>query len=1028
MTTVQQTSNVPVDLKYMTAAEVPDSGDFPFDTGHADSPVDYASLDGGASAGWKIPLLHKQVANDATVTPVPDQALLVDVNDAVAYASLSGLSLSAGWLSPAFAPGVTTYTAGVGHTVTRVTVTAAKNDGATVAYLDGTDQPLTDADTVAEGHQVDLSVGDTVVNVQVTAPDAETRTYTVTLTRTEQNLSLSPPASDPVAGFESTAEYTISFKGAWTSAVTPDGVPGGARFSRLVGGVHNAAVAFLESGGTASAGVEAMAERGTLLWPTLLLEVQASPDALDSLIGATNSISATGSESLATTLTTQHPRVTLVTMIVPSHDWFVGVSGLPLLDSSGLWRRSHVVELYPWDAGTEDGTDFSLDPSVATAPQGVIASLRGTGPFTTEPIATLSFTLQSVATTRQVAENTAAAAAIGAPVAAAGASGTVAYTLGGTDAASFDIVAATGQLQTKAALDHETRSSYQVTVTATDTDGAVDTAVVIEVTNEIELLAAVSGPASVTHPENDAARVGTYSASSAQDRDGIVWSLSGDDAAHFSIDDPGGALRFHIDAVSPNIFAKPPDHESPTDNGTDNDYEVTVTASTAGSGTSVTRAVTVTVSDVDEAGTLTLSSTRPQSGTELTATLADPDVVDGTPTYTWERSIRPNAWKTIAAATSSTYTPAAADTGRFLRATATYTDGHGAAKTAAALTYEVVTASLLSGLQATTDDSTANPDRALHPAFSADVLHYAVGCAAAGDTMTVTPTAASGVRIAIDGVQTASGTAATVTVGAESDVPITLTTADGATTTYVVHCHIHRERMIEATKTPGADGIFEELMMLRFSGSVAIVDNNAVPRFRRDPGHDIWAYFRADRAVGADQQQGHGLEYRFSYADTSAWPHSWFTVLDQSLEILDNGITTVAPLETTDLHDFRVLPDGNYLLLAHEPAMRDLSNLPFDHPDIEETQPQAVRDAAVQVVTPAGQAVFTWNSWGSCPSRTAPSTGSRERSTTAMPISTRCRWSTGSSSPRSGGARRCWPSTRTTPRTTRSLGGWGAPT
>ena len=434
MTTVQQTSNVPVDLKYMTAAEVPDSGDFPFDTGHADSPVDYASLDGGASAGWKIPLLHKQVANDATVTPVPDQALLVDVNDAVAYASLSGLSLSAGWLSPAFAPGVTTYTAGVGHTVTRVTVTAAKNDGATVAYLDGTDQPLTDADTVAEGHQVDLSVGDTVVNVQVTAPDAETRTYTVTLTRTEQNLSLSPPASDPVAGFESTAEYTISFKGAWTSAVTPDGVPGGARFSRLVGGVHNAAVAFLESGGTASAGVEAMAERGTLLWPTLLLEVQASPDALDSLIGATNSISATGSESLATTLTTQHPRVTLVTMIVPSHDWFVGVSGLPLLDSSGLWRRSHVVELYPWDAGTEDGTDFSLDPSVATAPQGVIASLRGTGPFTTEPIATLSFTLQSVATTRQVAENTAAAAAIGAPVAAAGASGTVAYTLGGTDA------------------------------------------------------------------------------------------------------------------------------------------------------------------------------------------------------------------------------------------------------------------------------------------------------------------------------------------------------------------------------------------------------------------------------------------------------------------------------------------------------------------------------------------------------------------------------------------------------------------
>ena len=224
MTTVQQTSNVPVELKYTTAAEVPDSGDFAFDTGHADSPVDYSSLDWGSSAGWKIPLLHKTVANDATVTPVPDQALLVDVNDAVAYASLSGLSLSAGWLSPVFDSDTTIYTAGVGYTVTRVTVTAAKSDdGATVAYLDGSDQALADADSAAEGQQVDLSVGDNVVKVQVTAPDAVTRTYTVTITQTEQDLSLSPPASDPAAAFASTADYTITFQGAWTSAVTPGG-------------------------------------------------------------------------------------------------------------------------------------------------------------------------------------------------------------------------------------------------------------------------------------------------------------------------------------------------------------------------------------------------------------------------------------------------------------------------------------------------------------------------------------------------------------------------------------------------------------------------------------------------------------------------------------------------------------------------------------------------------------------------------------------------------------------------------------
>ena len=48
---------------------------------------------------------------------------------------------------------------------------------------------------------------------------------------------------------------------------------------------------------------------------------------------------------------------------------------------------------------------------------------------------------------------------------------TLTYTLSGTDMASFDIVRSDGQLQTKAKLDYETKNSYMVTVTATDSDG-----------------------------------------------------------------------------------------------------------------------------------------------------------------------------------------------------------------------------------------------------------------------------------------------------------------------------------------------------------------------------------------------------------------------------------------------------------------------------------------------------------------------------------------------------------------------------
>ena len=62
------------------------------------------------------------------------------------------------------------------------------------------------------------------------------------------------------------------------------------------------------------------------------------------------------------------------------------------------------------------------------------------------------------------------------------------YTLGGADAASFDIVGATGQLQTRSALEYDTQSRYTVSVNATDTDGETATiAVAISVTEVAEV-------------------------------------------------------------------------------------------------------------------------------------------------------------------------------------------------------------------------------------------------------------------------------------------------------------------------------------------------------------------------------------------------------------------------------------------------------------------------------------------------------------------------------------------------------------
>ena len=88
-------------------------------------------------------------------------------------------------------------------------------------------------------------------------------------------------------------------------------------------------------------------------------------------------------------------------------------------------------------------------------------------------------------TTRAVAENTVAGQNIGTVISATDADGdTLTYMLGGTDAASFSIVSTSGQLQTNAPLDYETKSFYSVTVSVSDGDSGTDSiTVTINVTD-----------------------------------------------------------------------------------------------------------------------------------------------------------------------------------------------------------------------------------------------------------------------------------------------------------------------------------------------------------------------------------------------------------------------------------------------------------------------------------------------------------------------------------------------------------------
>ena len=85
------------------------------------------------------------------------------------------------------------------------------------------------------------------------------------------------------------------------------------------------------------------------------------------------------------------------------------------------------------------------------------------------------------ADSRTLPENTTAGMNIGALVTATDADNdTLTYTLGGRDGASVAIVSSSGQLQTRNALNHETKSGYVVTVSVSDNknvDGDSDTAI-----------------------------------------------------------------------------------------------------------------------------------------------------------------------------------------------------------------------------------------------------------------------------------------------------------------------------------------------------------------------------------------------------------------------------------------------------------------------------------------------------------------------------------------------------------------------
>ncbi len=185
------------------------------------------------------------------------------------------------------------------------------------------------------------------------------------------------PSLRVMAGLRTSAIYEVTFESTWSAATHPQDFPPNPHYSPLVGATHHGGVVFWEPGALASAGIKDVAELGNAAqMKAEIHDAMTAGTAADLL--SEPGISSPGMARLSFVIHPSHPLVTLVTMVVPSPDWFVGVHGLSLIEA-GRWVEAVTVPVFAYDSGTDSGVSYTSPNQVTRPPVPIFAI--GDAPF-----------------------------------------------------------------------------------------------------------------------------------------------------------------------------------------------------------------------------------------------------------------------------------------------------------------------------------------------------------------------------------------------------------------------------------------------------------------------------------------------------------------------------------------------------------------------------------------------------------------------------------------------------------------------